>query len=175
MGNLLLEKIDYKIEKTELGTWRRYVYPTGMRFAEFKSHATWRGLPLLHYTYGVCPETGKRIMAKGVIAVGRIAAGLLAIGQASFGLIAIGQLGLGLLFGLGQASSGFYAIGQLALGTAFGLGQLATGYTAIGQFAYGKYILAQAGFGSYAVLPGYSDPEAQEHFRAVMEFIRFVK
>ena len=172
MGNLLLEKIDYKIEKTELGTWRRYVYPTGMRFAEFRSHATWGGLPLLHYTSGICPETGKRIVAKGVIAAGRIAAGLLAIGQASFGLIAIGQLGLGLILGLGQASSGFYAVGQLAVGAAFGLGQLATGYTAIGQFAYGKYILAQTGFGTYAVLPGHSDPEALEHFRTLIEFFR---
>ncbi len=172
MGNLLLEKVDYKIEKTESGTWRRYVYPTGMRFAEFRSHVTWGGLPLLHYTYGVCPETGKRIVAKGVIAVGRIATGILAIGQMSFGLIAIGQLGLGILLGLGQASTGFYAVGQFAVGLAFGLGQLATGYTAIGQFALGTYILAQTGFGIHALLPDRSDPEALEHFRVLIEFFR---
>lgn len=172
MGNLLLEKVEYKIDTTAFGTWRRYVYPTGMRFEEFRSHAVWQGLPLLHYTNGICPETGKRVVAKGVIAIGRIAAGILAVGQAAFGIIAIGQLGLGLLLGLGQASSGIYAVGQLAVGLYFGLGQFATGYTAIGQFAAGKYILAQVGFGTYQVTTKHSDPEALAHFSRLIEFFK---
>jgi hypothetical protein len=73
------------------------------------------GLPLLHYTRGICPETGRRIIAKGVLAVGRLAMGVLAIGHASFGAIAIGQLGLGILLGLGQGATGLYAVGQVAL------------------------------------------------------------
>jgi hypothetical protein len=172
MKNLLLEKVEYKIDKTQRGTWRRFVYPNGQRFEEFRSHATWQGLPLIHYTNGVCPETGKRIVAKGVIAIGRIAAGVLAIGQASFGLVALGQLGLGLLLGLGQASTGLYAVGQLAIGLSFGLGQFATGYTSIGQFAFGKYALAQAGFGKYLITPERSDPEALEHFSWLLEIFR---
>ena len=44
-------------------------------------------LPLVHYTYGKCPETGKRIVAHGVIAVGRLAWGIIAIGQASLGVV----------------------------------------------------------------------------------------
>lgn len=172
MGNLLLEKAEYKIEKTSFGTWKRYVYPTGMRFEEFRSHAVWQGLPLLHYTNGICPETGKRVVAKGVIAIGRIAAGILAIGHAAFGLIAVGQLGLGLLLGLGQASIGIYAVGQLAIGVAFGLGQLAIGYTAIGQFALGNYVLAQIGFGKYLVTSEIAEPEALEHFSWLLEIFR---
>ena len=64
-------------------------------------------MPLLHYTRGICPETGKRVVAKGIVAVGRIAAGIVAIGQAAFGAIAIGQLALSLLFWIGQAAGGW--------------------------------------------------------------------
>jgi hypothetical protein len=168
MKNLLLEKVEYKIETTNFGVWRRFVYPNGAYFAEFKSHATFMGLPLFHYTRGKCPETGRRIIAKGMIAVGRLAAGILAIGHASFGLIAIGQLGLGILFGLGQGSTGLYAIGQLALGLMFGLGQFATGQIAIGQFAYGKYVLAQLGYGDYVWSMKRADPEAVIFFKSLL-------
>src|SRR3990172_3775434 len=114
MKNLLLENVEYKIETTSFGVWRRFVYLTGAYFAEFKSRATFLGLRLLHYTRGKCPETGRRIIAKGVVAVGRLAMGILAIGHASFGVIAIGQLGLGIVLGLGQGSTGIYAVGQFA-------------------------------------------------------------
>lgn len=127
------------METTNFGVWRRFVYPNGAYFAEFKLHAIFFGLPLLYYTCGKCPETGRWVVAKGVIAVGRLAMGIVAIGQASFGIIAIGQAGLGLLLGLGQA----------AISLMFGLGQLATGEIAIGQLAYGKYVLAQIGYGDY--------------------------
>jgi len=172
MKNLLLEKVEYKIETTNFGVWRRFVYPTGDYFAEFKSHAIFWGLPLLHYTRGKCPETGRRIIAKGVIAIGRLAMGILAIGHASFGLIAIGQLGLGILLGLGQGSTGIYAVGQLAVGLMFGLGQIATGQIAIGQVAYGKYVLAQVGYGEYVWSQNRADPEAVEFFKAFLS--RFI-
>ena len=147
MRNLLLEEIQYKIERTPAGVWRRFVYPSGEGFGEYKSNKTLFGLPLIHYTYGKCPETGKRVVAKGILAVGKFAWGVFAIGHVSFGLIAVGQLAISLLFGLGQATSGAFAIGQLAVGVAFGLGQVATGVIAIGQFAAGKYALAQFGIG----------------------------
>ncbi len=165
MPNILLEKVEYKIEKTNLGTWRRYGYVTGLSFHEFKSDATFMGLPLIHYTYGRSPETGRRVCAKGVIAVGRIACGIIAIGHVSFGLIAIGQLAIGLLFGLGQLATGLAAVGQGAIGVYFGLGQLATGYVAIGQLAIGKYVLAQLGFGKYVLSIGRRDEQAIEFFR----------
>src|SRR5262245_33776750 len=104
--NLLLEQIDYLVEETKWGRWRRFVYSNGNRFAEFTSHRAWAGLPLVHYTYGNCPETGKRIVARGVIAVGRIARGFIAVGQVAIGIVALGQLSMGLLLGIGQATIG---------------------------------------------------------------------
>jgi len=169
MKNLLLEKVDYQTEHTALGNWRRFLYPNGQRFAEFRSHAELLGLPLIHYTWGICPETGQRITAKGVIAVGRLAVGGLAIGHASAGLIAIGQAGLGLLFGLGQAATGYYALGQLALGWEFAIGQLAAAQTVVAQLGLGEWVLAQAGIGEYVWDQSGADPEAVAHFQGLWD------
>ncbi len=167
--NLLLENVEYKTDKTRHGVWRRFAYPNGDLFEEFKSHSSFMGFPLLHYTRGKCPETGKRIVAKGIIAIGRLAVGGLAIGHASAGLISIGQLAVGLIFGLGQAATGQYAIGQLALAYTFGIGQFVTGYTAIGQFAFGKYVLAQIGFGEFVWDMKHAAPEAKEYFLSLLK------
>jgi hypothetical protein len=67
--NLLLEDVDYKTDETRHGVWRRFAYPNGDLFEEFKSHGTFMGFPLIHYTRGKCPETGKRIIAKGLPSV----------------------------------------------------------------------------------------------------------
>ena len=166
--NLLLAEIEYAVTETRRGRWRRYLYPNGQLFAEFVSHARLFGMPLLHYTRGKCPETGKRIVAKGVIAVGRLALGIIAIGQASCGVIAIGQASVGVLFGLGQACLGMFAIGQLAVATSFGVGQFATGYAAIGQIAYGKYVLAQIGFGQHVWDMRGADPVAVKFFESFL-------
>jgi hypothetical protein len=167
LSNLLLQQVDYRTEQTPRGTWRRYLYPTGASYAEFRSHATVFGMPFIHYTSGVCPETGRRKTAKGFLAVGRVAVGVIALGQAAFGVVAVGQAGLGLLLGLGQAASGVVAIGQLALGGLFGIGQLATGAVAIGQLGLGQYVLAQVGFGEHTWTMETADPAAVEFFRAL--------
>ena len=165
MSNLLLEQVEYKTQETNLGTWRRYMYINGTSFHEFKSHTTMFGIPLIHYTYGRSPETGRRVIAKGIIAVGRIACGFIAIGHASLGLLAIGQLALGIIFGLGQLSSGIAALGQLAIGAYLSIGQFAAGYIAIGQFAFGKYVLAQLGVGEFVWSTTRADFQAIEFFR----------
>lgn len=149
--NVLRNDVEYVIQQTANGIWRRYLYPNGRRFAEFKSYLNVGGLPLVHYTYGVCPQTGRRITAHGIVAVGRVASGVIAIGQFAIGLVAIGQLSIGLLLALGQASFAPYCMGQLAVGLFFGAGQFAVGQIAIGQFAYGKYVLAQIGFGKHVI------------------------
>ncbi len=166
MANLLLEEVEYKIQETSFGVWRRYMYINGTSFHEFKTHKTMFGLPLIHYTYGRSPETGRRVCAKGIIAVGRIACGFLAIGQAALGLLAIGQLAIGVILGLGQLSSGIAALGQVAIGAYLGLGQFVAGYIAIGQFALGKYVLAQLGIGEFVWSTRRLDPQAVEFFRA---------
>ena len=167
MANLLLEDIEYLVEDTPRGVWRRYLYPTGARFEEFKSRATFLGWPVIHYTHGKCPETGRRVVAKGVLAIGRLAVGGVAVGHASLGVVAIGQLAVGILFGLGQAATGFAALGQLALGLYLGLGQMATGAIAVGQFAFGQYVLALLGFGAHVWSPATADPVAVDFFKSL--------
>jgi hypothetical protein len=162
--NMLFENVQYLVQETPHGVWRRFLHPNGKRFAEFKSHLYLSGLPLVHYTYGICPETGKRITAHGIIAVGRIASGFIAIGQFAMGLIAIGQLSIGLVIGIGQATFGTFCVGQLALGILFGAGQFATGQIALGQLAYGKYVLAQLGFGKHVIDTNGIDPAAKDFF-----------
>lgn len=167
MANRLLEEIEYKIEETNFGTWRRYGYENGTSYHEFRSHKTWRGMPLVHFTCGRNPETGRRKIARGVIAVGRLAVGVVAIGHAALGLIAVGQLAIGFVFGLGQLSTGLAAVGQAAIAIYFGLGQFAVGYIAIGQFAAGKYALAQIGVGEYVLSVKRADAQAIEFFKTL--------
>jgi len=171
MRNLLLENIEYKIEETPRGVWRRFVYPNGAYFAEFRSHFEMFGMPFLHYTRGICPETGRHRIARGVIGIGRIATGVIALGQASAGVIAFGQASVGLLFCLAQAGAGIYAFGQVALGWIFGLGQFAAGTTAIGQIASGRYVLAQLGLGTYLWTHGHANPIAVAHFQELWNWI----
>ena len=169
MGNLPLEDVEYTIDQTRRGAWRRYVYPDETSFAEYKTYATWMGLPVVHYTRGKCPETGKRIVARGVFAIGRVAVGVVAVGQVSFGVVAIGQLGIGLLFGFAQLGTGVFAIGQAALGLVFGVGQVATGYVAVGQIGIGYYyyVLGQVGIGEHVWSQTTSDPIAVDFFRSL--------
>jgi hypothetical protein len=168
MRNLLLEPVDYKIVETSSGTWREFLHQNGDYFAEFRSHAEILGVPLLHYTRGKSPETGRRVVARGVIAVGRFAIGIVGIGQVSAGVIAFGQVGLGLLLGLGQATTGVVAVGQLAIGALFGLGQISTGFVAIGQFGLGHYVLAQKGFGTHVWDTTQTSPTAQSFFSSLV-------
>jgi len=167
MSNILLEEVEYKIERTKFGLWRRYGYENGSSFHEFRSHNMICGLPLVHYTYGKNPETGRRIVAMGIIAIGKLACGVVAIGHASFGVLAFGQLALGIFFGLGQLSTGLAAVGQAAIAGIFGFGQLAAGYIAIGQFAIGKYALGQMGFGKFVLSMKLADPQAVEFFKSL--------
>ena len=162
--NILRRDVDYITQTTPNGVWRRYLYPSGQRFAEFKTHLSIGGLPLVHYTYGICPQTGRRVTAHGIVAVGRIASGVIAIGQLALGLVAIGQLSIGLLLSIGQASFGAFCLGQLAVGLFFGAGQFATGQIAIGQFAFGANVLAQIGFGKHVVDVRGVDPVAKDFF-----------
>jgi hypothetical protein len=172
MRNLLLERVEYKVDETTRGVWRRFVYPDGRYFAEFRSHTEVFGMPLLHYTRGICPETGRRVVARGFLAVGRLAVGVIALGQASAGIIALGQASFGLVLGLAQLGAGTLAAGQIAIGGLFGLGQLATGITAIGQVAVGQYVLAQAGFGQYVWTANHADQAAVQHFRDLWDALR---
>jgi hypothetical protein len=166
MENLLLRPVKYKHEQTARGARRSFMYPNGLLFTEYMSHARLFGLPLVHTTRGICPETGRRVVARGVVAVGRRAVGVVAIGQLAVGLVAVGQLSLGGLCALGQAAFGPVAVGQAAVAAAFAAGQFAAAAgVAIGQFSAGAYALGQIGFGKQVWDTRGADPVARQFFR----------
>jgi len=162
MANLLNQQPDYVFSRSRWGTTRKYLYNSGMLFREFKSHLKIGTLPLVHITLGVNPETGKRLWAKGLIAVGRKAAGIIAIGQLAIGVISIGQLSIGLLI----------AMGQLSIAILFAAGQVGIGFVAIGQLAAGFYVLGQAGFGKFVLSTHTQDQQAVSFFKSLLEGLK---
>ena len=125
---------------------------------EWRSKAEIFGLPFVHIAIGRDRQTGKFLVAKGIIA----------IGQFAIGMIAIGQFTVGLLFGLAQFAVGIFAVAQFAIGFAFALGQFAIGITAIGQFAIGNYVLCQIGCGQYVWSFIEKNAKALEYFRHLL-------
>lgn len=109
-------KFPYRIGMGAYGIWGY----------EWESETRLFGIPLVHVAIGWDMETGRLLVARGIIA----------IGQFAVGLITIAQFGIGLLFCLAQFGAGTVAIGQFALGLYYGLGQFATGMTAVGQFTH---------------------------------------
>ena len=168
MSNALPSTVDYRITETPRGVWRRYMYPNGAMFAEFTSRARLLGLPLLHYTTGVSPETGMVAVSRGFIAVGRRAVGVFALGRVAAGIVAVGQASAGVV-AVGQATFGFFALGQLAIGIALGIGQVATGNVCIGQLAVGNWVLAQLGLGRHVWSMHAKDPAAIDFFRSLAD------
>jgi len=127
---------------------------------EWRSKTELFGWPLVHVAIGRDATTGKRRVARGIIA----------IGQFGFGLITVAQFGVGFLLGFGQFVCGILAMGQVAVGLLFALGQFASGIVAVGQVALGTYVLAQVGFGSHVFDTRGRDQEAVEFFRAIYRF-----
>jgi hypothetical protein len=168
MRNVLLEPVEYKMEETSFGTWKRYLSPAGQAYHEFTSYRLVMGMPFLHYTSGGNPETGRMKVARGFIAVGRLAVGVVAVGQASAGIVAVGQLSFGTVLGLGQLCAGLVALGQVSMGVLFGAGQVATGIVAMGQVAFGVYVLGQAGAGTHVWDANGVDEAARHLFKKLV-------
>lgn len=162
------EDIQWTEIATPRGVWLIGMRPGYSRYMEYRTHQTLFGLPLIHMTFGLHPETRKSKTAKGIIAIGRFAQGGLAIGQVSAGVIAIGQASMGMIFGLGQATFGFVAIGQLAVSGLFAFGQLVFGYVTIGQIGFGHYVMAQIGFGDFVWDTWKKDPLARQIFKSLL-------
>ena len=88
---------------------------------EFQSKQEINGLPLVHINFGTHPETGRPLVAKGVVAIGNIAVGVVSIGGAAFGVVTLAGFGLGIV-SLGGFAIGIIALGAVALGYEFALG-----------------------------------------------------
>ena len=117
------------------------------RHYEYKSTGTWLGLPLVHINVGRGFHK-----AKGIIAVGNLAAGLIAVGGIPMGLLSLGALSLGLL-SFGGLTVGGLAIGGISVGIA-ALGGLALGVLAMGGVAIGIYALGGVAIASEIALGG---------------------
>lgn len=130
---------------------------------EYRSKAEIFGWPLLHIAFGIDAKTGKRKVAKGVIAIGDTAVGGLAIGGSAIGVLACGGAALGLI-SLGGVSIGLLlAIGGCALGN-LAFGGLAIGTVAVGGCAIGYYAYGGAAFGTYTVTSTFEHPTAVKLF-----------
>lgn len=115
----------------------------GLYGYEYRSERQLFGLPLVHIAKGIDPATGRRRVAKGIIAIGDMAVGgLLAIGGTAIGPMALGGAAFG-LYTVGGASVGLLgALGGAALGMGVSgggaaLGTVAAGGGAVGVYAYG--------------------------------------
>jgi hypothetical protein len=131
---------------------------------DYSSSFTFLGLPLVSIATGIDPETGRKRVAKGVIAIGDLAVGFVAIGGAAFGGIALGGAAVGFI-GIGGAAVGILlALGGAAFG-GVALGGTAVGLVAIGGGAVGYYALGGWAFGEWALGGNVRDAEAVEFFR----------
>ena len=88
---------------------------------EYRSKEEINGWPLVHINIGTNPETGRPLVAKGVVAIGNIAFGIVSIGAAAFGIVTLGVFGLGVV-SLASMAIGIVALGAVALGYEFALG-----------------------------------------------------
>lgn len=120
---------------------------------EYRSKAKLFGLPLVHIATGIDPATGKKRIAKGIIALGDVAIGAFACGG-----LALGG------FTVGGASLGVVSIGGMAVGILLGLGGMGVGYVAFGGLAIGYYACGGAAFGAHVISGAYQDPEAMKFF-----------
>jgi len=151
--------------KTEVETISGVPTSTAMRkFGyEYSSKTKLLGWPMLHIATGIDPATGRKRVAKGIIALGDVAVGVVACGRVAFGGFAIGGIGIGVIGFAGVALGLLLALGGLAIGgIAYGggaVGLIAIGGEMVGYYAYdaGKWQIGTEGTGTL-------DPEAMAFF-----------
>lgn len=130
---------------------------------EYRSPQEYFGLPLLHIATGYDPLTGRKRVAKGIIALGDLAIGVVACGGCAFGGLTVGGVSLGLL-SLGGLSIGILlALGGLAIG-GVALGGCAVGLVALGGAAFGYYAMGGGAGGVHVLDAATRDPVAVEFF-----------
>jgi zinc ribbon protein len=115
------------------------------------------GVPLLHIATGMDPATGRKRIAKGIIAIGDVAVGVIALGGVAVGGLSLGGLSLGVL-----------ALGGLSLGVGAALGGVAIGSVAVGGAAFGYYAMGGGAFGAHILCGWRADPEAVRFFRGLL-------
>jgi len=143
------------------------IHPTearGMRTQsrEYRSTTTLFGLPLVHIATGIDPATGRKRVAKGIVALGHIAVGVIACGGVAVGGVTLGGVSLGVL-SLGGLSVGvLLAIGGCALGAGLSFGGLAVSTIAVGGMAVGYYAIGGGTAGVHTLSRIHVDPEVEK-------------
>lgn len=117
---------------------------------EYKSSRTLFGLPLIHIASGVDPATGRKRVARGIIAIGDVAKGVLAFGGVASGGLACGGVAWGVV-AVGGVTAGLISIGGFALGLLLACGGLAIAPVACGGLALGYYTLDGRGANPAAI------------------------
>jgi tRNA A-37 threonylcarbamoyl transferase component Bud32 len=130
---------------------------------QFRSKTTIAGIPLVHMAFGLDPATGKKRVAKGIIAIGDIAVGALAIGGVACGGLAFGGVAAGLMSFGGLAVAILLAVGGVAVG-GLSFGGMAVGAISLGGGALGIYAFGGAAFGLHALGGNVNDPQAVQFF-----------
>lgn len=123
---------------------------------EFRSRLSLFGIPFLHIAFGLDPKTGRRRVAKGIVAMGDVAIGVFAFGGVAIGGVAVGGVPVGLVSLGGLAVGLVLAVGGLAVGT-LAFGGLALGVVALGAWAFGYYAAGGGGWGVHAMLNDLTD------------------
>ena len=131
---------------------------------EYKSEVTIFGLPLVHIATGIDPATGKKRIAKGIVAIGDMAVGVLAMGGVALGGFTFGGVSFG-VFSLGGLALGLvFACGGGAISTVFAFGGLAVGGVALGGMAVGYYAFGGGVLGVHTMSAAGVDPAAEQLF-----------
>ncbi len=135
-----------------------------MQGCDYRSKTELFGWPLIHVATGIDPKTGRKRIAKGIIAIGDVAVGGIAIGGAAIGVFASGGAAVG-LFSFGGAAVGILvAIGGAAAGLGFSCGGFALGSVAMGGLAVGYYGYGGAAFAVHGLSAMGRDPAAVNVF-----------
>jgi serine/threonine-protein kinase len=134
----------------------------------YRSKKTLFGWPLVHIATGIDPQTGRKRVAKGIIAIGDLAVGGIALGGGAIGVIALGGVAIGGL-AIGGGAIGLMGLGGAAIGLLLAFGGLAIGGIAVGGGAIGYYALGGGAWGAHTLSGlGGADAEAREFFRPVL-------
>jgi tRNA A-37 threonylcarbamoyl transferase component Bud32 len=130
---------------------------------DYRSKATLFGLPWLHVTSGIDPQTGQVRVAKGIIAIGDRAKGVVAFGGAAMGGFAFGGLAIG-VFAFGGCAIGLVAFGGMAIALLAAVGGGAIAPIAMGGGAIGYLAFGGAAIGAHVLDGVTKDPLARQFF-----------
>lgn len=126
---------------------------------EYRSKTEIFGIPLVHIirSHYVMGQGNRRMVAKGIIAVGPVALGVFALGGIAFGLLSFAGIGIGLLgvFG-GIGIGGLASLGGLSISYFFSVGGLCIAHDfALGGLAIAKHVAI--GGQAIAFIAGFED------------------